>query len=84
MSEASGFVLQLLRLVATGRVTLEQLDVPPPGWRDNARAMERQALAPHWPLPVYRILAREWIEGNPGEWEQLKALHAGEEGFGHG
>jgi hypothetical protein len=83
VSEASGFLLKLLRLVATGRVTLEQLDVPPPGWRDNAAAMKRQALAHQWPLPVYRNLAREWIEGNPQEWAQLQTLHPRENGFGH-
>lgn len=69
--------------ILDGRWQLTDLDKPTPTWT-AAEADRRTAIAnatrrgygvPFPPPATYRNLAREWIEANPKEWDQM--LYAG-------
>jgi hypothetical protein len=71
------------RLLATyclkGLVTLETLDKPSPLWLsiedDRRNANNRAARQKHPSVfpdtPPYRNLARDWIQANSSEWDQM-------------
>lgn len=68
--------LLLAKMIAMGQVSLDQLDMPSWGWAENRKAAHRLAVSHGIKPAEYRNLAREWIEANPLEWQQLQALHA--------
>ena len=68
--------LLLARLVATGHCTIEDLDQPSWGWKENRKAAHRLAVSHGLTPAPHRNLLREWIAENPVQWQELQALHA--------
>lgn len=67
----SGVAELLVRGILAGRWTLEDLDQPSPGWRENAAMAEKLALRAGRQPPVHVNRAREWIEAHPEEFRLL-------------
>ena len=68
-----GFLLA--GMVAKGLCTLEQLDQPSVGWRQQLSAMESSAALRGAQQPTWVNQAREWIDANPEQWQALWDLH---------
>jgi hypothetical protein len=68
--------LLLASMVAKGLCSLEQLDQPSVGWRQQLAAMEKSAALRGATPPTWTNQAREWIQAHPAEWEALWDLHA--------
>lgn len=67
ISLSKALALGILR----GLWTLDDLDQPPPGYRELRMAMERAAIKRSQPPAPYRNLAREWIDTNRRQWDEL-------------
>lgn len=68
--------LLLAGMVAKGLCTLEQLDQPSVGWRQQLAAMQDSASLRGANPPAWINQAREWIDTHPEQWEALWELHA--------
>lgn len=68
--------LLLAGMVAKGLCSLEQLDQPSVGWRQQLVAMETSAALRGAAPPTWVNQAREWIASNPDQWQALWDLHA--------
>lgn len=68
--------LLLAKLVAMGHLSVEDLDQPSWGWKENRKVAHRLAVSHGLTPAPYRNLLREWIAENPVQWRELQELHA--------